>query len=276
MIRRIAGAILVVIVFNATALGVMSVLAPPLGLAWVILLTLAFSAWTLRRGGRRERVVALRLRRPAAAPRIVLLSAASTLLVLLGIGSFVALIAPDMDAADIPQWYHMMEPYTTSAAGWAALILLIAFAIPMVEEFSFRGRIQRVLERRYGVATAITVTSVLFMVMHIGVPHWSILAVSLSLGVMCGIAVHVFRSIWPAVLFHCVWNGSLLATELVAGDPALPEPGPAAMAVSGVLLTGLGALGWRRVLTRRDARSEADDGTHPVRRSTPPIEVGGT
>ena len=67
--------------------------------------------------------------------------------------------------------------------------LLIAFAIPLVEEFSFRGHVQRLLERRYGVPVAIVMSAILFMSLHIGVPHWSILGISLTLGLAAGLAV---------------------------------------------------------------------------------------
>lgn len=252
MIIRIAGAMLTPIIFNMLAMMVLAVLPPAAGLAWVVFLGSAFYAWSVRPGRRRRRRLArLRIRMPRGAPRLVLLSCASSLLLLFGVGSFIALIAPEIDPGDVPVWYEMLQPYRESWVGWAALTALIALAIPMVEEFSFRGHIQRMIERRHGVPAAIATASILFMLLHIGGPHWSILGISLTVGITCGLAVHVFRSIWPAVLTHAAWNGSMIAAEAFGSDlAAQPAPGTAATIASGLGLLGTGLLGWRYVLRR--------------------------
>ena len=250
MILRIAGAVLTVIAFNLTAMFGLAALPPVAGLVWVLALAGAFYVWSTRPGRRRrERLARLRVRPPNAALRWVLLSCAATILLLLAIGSFASLIAPELDAGDIPEWYDMLRPYRETTIGWVALTLLIAFAIPLVEEFSFRGHVQRLLERRYGVPVAIAASAILFMSLHIGVPHWSILGISLTLGLAAGLAVHVFRSIWPAVLMHCAWNGSMIGAEAIASRIGTEyTAGATTNAVSGLLLLALGVLGWRRVL----------------------------
>jgi membrane protease YdiL (CAAX protease family) len=254
VIRRILAAILTVIAFNMTAMGVMIALSPGAGLAWVLLLTAAFYAWSVRPGRRRlRRLARLRVRRPDAAPRWIALACAATLALMAGTSSVIGLIAPDIDAADIPEWYILLQPYRESAAGWAALTVLVAFTIPMVEEFCFRGHVQRTLERRLGIAWAITLSAALFMALHVGGPHWSILGISLTLGVACGLAVHTFRSIWPAVLLHCIWNGGMLLADM-AGPylDAGAAPGTAGLVAGAALGLGAGTAGWRLVLRRRD------------------------
>lgn len=247
------------ILFNMTAMVVLAALPPPAGLAWVVLLGAAFLAWSARPGRtRRRRLARLRLRTPDAAASMVLLSCAASLLLLFGLGSFIALIAPEIDPGDVPVWYEMLQPYRETWVGWAALAVLIAFAIPMVEEFSFRGHIQRLMERRHGVPAGIATASILFMLLHVGGPHWSILGISLTVGITCGLAVHVFRSIWPAVLIHGVWNGCMVAAEALAPDlSAQAAPGTAASVLGGVALIGAGILGWRRVILRSGTQSAA-------------------
>ncbi|HSJ30468.1 MAG TPA: type II CAAX endopeptidase family protein [Longimicrobiales bacterium] len=265
MILRIAGAVLTVIAFNLIAMFGLAALPPVAGLVWVLALAAAFYAWSTRPGRRRrQRLSRLRVRPPAAPLRWVLLSCAATILLLLAIGSFASLIAPELDASDIPEWYDMLRPYRETTIGWVALTLLIAFAIPLVEEFSFRGHVQRLLERRYGVPVAIVASAILFMSLHVGVPHWSILGISLTLGLAAGLAVHVFRSIWPAVLMHCAWNGSMIGAEAIASRIGTEyTAGATANAVSGLALLALGALGWRRVLVAVPGRVLPPESPHP-------------
>ncbi|HEX2166895.1 MAG TPA: type II CAAX endopeptidase family protein [Longimicrobiales bacterium] len=252
MIIRIAAAMLTPIIFNMLAMVVLAALPPAAGLVWVLFLGGAFYAWAVRPGRRRShRLARLRLRAPDGAPRLVLLSCAASLLLLFGVGSFIALIAPEIDPGDVPVWYEMLQPYQETWVGWAALATLIALVIPMVEEFSFRGHIQRLIERRHGVPAAIVTASILFMLLHVGGPNWSILAISLTVGITCGLAVHVFRSIWPAVLTHAAWNGTMIAAEALGSNLATqPAPGTAATIISGMGLVGAGVLVWRYVLRR--------------------------
>ena len=262
---RIVGAVLTVIAFNLIAMFGLAAMHPVAGLVWVLALAGAFYAWSTRPGRRRrERLARLRVRPPDAALRWVLLSSAATLLLLLAIGSFASLIAPELDAGDIPEWYDMLRPYRESAIGWLALTVLIAFAIPLVEEFSFRGHVQRLLERRYGAPVAIVASATLFMSLHVGVPHWSILGISLTLGLAAGLAVHVFRSIWPAVLMHCAWNGSMIGAEAIASRVGTEYTAGATLsAVSGLILLALGVLGWRRVLMAVAAGGRPELAPHP-------------
>jgi uncharacterized protein len=239
--------VLTVIAFNMVAMLVLVALPPVAGLLWVVLLTASFYAWSVRPG--RRRLARLRVRAPDGPARYVALGIGASLLLLFGIATFIGLIAPEIDAGDIPDWYTMLDPYRESIIGWAALSLLIAGAIPLVEEFCFRGHIQRLLEKRVGVPVAVVLSALLFMSLHVGGPHWSILGISLTVGLTCGLAVHHFRSIWPAVLTHAAWNGCMLGAEgLAEALPGADGTTGVSAAVMAVVLVTLGVAGWRVVL----------------------------
>lgn len=76
------------------------------------------------------------------------------------------------------------------------------------EEILFRGTIFQALLERYGQATAIIITSVLFGVAHSMNPDISILAIInvVLAGVVLGAMVARTQSLWSAISFHAVWN----------------------------------------------------------------------
>ncbi len=96
------------------------------------------------------------------------------------------------------------------------VIATVALTAGVAEEAGFRGYMQRPLEERYGLATAIAVTGFMFWVAHLshgwlGLTHLPFhLAVSLVLGVL------VFRtgSIWPAVVLHTAADMMLIPIYL--------------------------------------------------------------
>lgn len=246
--KRVVAAILFVLVFNGVALGVLLLVPPAIGLPWGLALGVAFVWWHLRGDpGRSRRLALVRVRAPRGSTRWVTVAIGSTLLLGLGLTAFILESAPT-SASDVGPVWEAIAAYQSSALGWLALAVMAAGVLPLVEEFCFRGHVQHTLERRMGPAPAILLASLLFMFGHVGVPHWSILLISLTLGVANGAAVYLFGSIWVAVGTHCIWNLAMLSAGVVQGDAAEVEVSTAAIMATAALLTGLGLAGWIALL----------------------------
>jgi membrane protease YdiL (CAAX protease family) len=103
-----------------------------------------------------------------------------------------------------------LEAYGRRPGGMAVLVVYGVGVAPLIEEFVFRGWIQRPLERRFGAAWAIAVTSLLFALFHFepgGFP------IRLAGSAVVGYAVFATRSIWAGVALHAAWNALLFAAD---------------------------------------------------------------
>ncbi|MEW5927348.1 MAG: CPBP family intramembrane glutamic endopeptidase [Gemmatimonadota bacterium] len=117
-----------------------------------------------------------------------------------------------------PETFRPFEALTRTAEGRLAVVLVAMVAAPIVEEFVFRGLVQRPLERRWGPAPAIAFTALLFALVH-ALP-W-VLPIHLLLGLAFGFVVYATRSVWAGVLLHAA-NNSLAALGIGAEAPELP------------------------------------------------------
>lgn len=251
MIRRVLGALAFVIAFNAIAVGVLLLVLPPwFGLVWALALGAAFLWWQLRKGPQwRARRALIRIRPPRASFAQVALACIATLILLFGIAGLIEVFGRPLRQEDLRGW-ELLGRYQETLPGWIALSTLLALVIPVVEEFNFRGRIQHMLERKYGLPLAVAVTSLLFAVSHIGVPRSAILLIPLTLSVANGIAAKLFRSIWVPVAIHALWNGTLALLGRLNSDSTSTygalERG-SILALSGTLVV-LGVAGWFLIL----------------------------
>jgi membrane protease YdiL (CAAX protease family) len=89
---------------------------------------------------------------------------------------------------------------------WAALIVASIVA-GMCEETGFRGYIQRPLEKRYGPAGAITISTAAFAVLHLNQP-WAItlMAPILLAGILLGVLAFSSQSLIPGMIGHAVMD----------------------------------------------------------------------
>lgn len=83
-----------------------------------------------------------------------------------------------------------------------------------VEELMFRGVVQTKLAEEISVPSAVTLTALLFVAIHI--PGWFLLAIPVHaglvttaflIGIICGALRHGTGSLWPAVTAH--WSSNL-------------------------------------------------------------------
>lgn len=100
---------------------------------------------------------------------------------------------------------------------------LLAFAVSGLlpafsEELMFRGLLLHFLRRRYGDRRAIWLSSLLFALLHLSLQGFSLLLV---IGLFLAALTLRYESLWPAVLFHGLYN---IAAILLNGLQARPSP----------------------------------------------------
>jgi membrane protease YdiL (CAAX protease family) len=187
------------------------------GLAAAAVLFAAFLRVYLLRAGRAgetRRWATLRLRPLGREATLGTLAAVPVLLALVwSLGEVWTRLVPVP-----PESFRPFETLTETAEGRLTVILFAMVAAPLVEEFVFRGLVQRPLERRWGPAPAIGFTALLFALGH-ALP-W-VLPIHLLLGLAFGFVVYATRSIWAGVLLHAA-NNSLAALGIGAEAPELP------------------------------------------------------
>lgn len=108
-----------------------------------------------------------------------------------------------------------LDPFGPILGTLEGRLVISVFAIgvaPIIEEFVFRGLIQRAAERAYGPAAGIAIAAFLFAAIHL-LP-W-VLPLHFFLGVIFGFAVYATRSIWAGVALHAVNNAAAMVTTLL-------------------------------------------------------------
>lgn len=165
-----------------------------------------------------------------------------------------------------PESFRPFESLTDTPEGRLTVVFFALAVAPILEEFIFRGMVQHPLERRWGPAPAIGLTTLVFALFH-ALP-W-VLPIHLVLGLAFGYAVYATRSIWAGVVLHAA-NNSFAALGVGAEPPQLPptvwETGPtpdlwaalAVLAVSSVLARAVAAWLWRAGRPGRIAESFAE------------------
>ena len=197
------------------AVGLSVLLAPP---PWGLLLGGAL-AWALLRRfllragrtGERERWATLRLR-PLRGARLHWTLLAVPVLVALSwtLGEVYTRLVP------VPaENFSLYEPYIGTPLGRLSLTLLAVAIAPVIEEFFFRGLLQRPLERRFGPMPAILSAAALFALVHL-LP-W-VFPIHLFLGVVFGFATYATGSIWAGVILHAANNIAAVLGITAAGE----------------------------------------------------------
>lgn len=146
-----------------------------------------------------------------------------------------------------PDQLNPFEELIETPAQRLVLAVMAVGVAPIVEEFFFRGLIQRTLEERWGPTLGIVGAALLFALVHF-LP-W-VLPLHALLGAAFGFAVYATRSIWSGVVLHAA-NNSLAIVGLGVQEDSVPMPtlwesGVTAEWVANlaVFLLALTATGW--------------------------------
>lgn len=119
-----------------------------------------------------------------------------------------------------PSTLDPFQGLTDTPMGRLSATVLAVGVAPVLEEFVFRGLLQRPLERRWGTAWGIAATAAIFGLAHM-LP-W-VFPLHFALGVAFGFAVYATRSIWAGVLLHAA-NNTLAILGLMGEKPVLSTP----------------------------------------------------
>lgn len=188
------------------------------GVAVMVALYYAFVRFLVTRPGvPRDRLALLRLRPLAGETLGWTLAAIPVLLVLSwSVGEVYVRLIPVP-----PENFNPFGPLMDSPAGRLSITVLAVGIAPVVEEFVFRGLIQRTLERRFGAMVGIVVAAAIFAAVH--VLPW-VFPLHFFLGLAFGFAVWASRSIWTGVILHAANNAvAVMGLGMEGSDPG-PTP----------------------------------------------------
>ena len=88
---------------------------------------------------------------------------------------------------------------------WLIGVLLLVWVGP-AEEIFWRGYVQRRFGRRYGGFIGLVITAAVYTLVHIWSFNLMLLAAAGLCGVFWGAMFWQFRSVWPGLISHAVWD----------------------------------------------------------------------
>lgn len=179
--------------------------------------------------------------------------------------AFPSLASPD------PQMEFLTEAALGSPLAWALVIGLGVVAAPVCEELFFRGLALRCLRlRAWGALPAMAFTAALFAAVHLKIVGFFLL---FMIGFVLAAITEWSGRLFPAVLFHALYNGLVLTIALGARRLVTPEMKPFTLTpptperpesvplgtVFWLLALAGPALAWLLFLLRRSLRPPTED-----------------
>ena len=96
----------------------------------------------------------------------------------------------------------------------------VTIAVPLAEELIFRGPAFAALARSpVGKWGAVLISAAAWSLVHLTAP-WLFVAVIFMMGLILGVMLLRFGSLWVTIVCHCVWNS--LSTSLIFGSQYMP------------------------------------------------------
>ena len=83
------------------------------------------------------------------------------------------------------------------------------FGVGVAEEIMFRGVLFRWIDEKWGFPIALTVSALLFGIIHLGQPNatwWSAAAIAIEAGLLLGAAYKWSGTLWLPIGIHWAWN----------------------------------------------------------------------
>jgi membrane protease YdiL (CAAX protease family) len=118
------------------------------------------------------------------------------------------------------QVFNPFGPLLRDPLGRLSIAVVAIAVAPVVEEFFFRGLVQRRLELRWGATAGIVVAAIFFALVH--VQPW-VFPLHFLLGVLFGWVVYVTGTIWSGVVLHAA-NNAAAVIGLRMGEGAWTRP----------------------------------------------------
>ncbi len=84
--------------------------------------------------------------------------------------------------------------------------LLLFFLIGPAEEIFWRGMVQRVLSKKYDAVVGWIVAAFIYAAVHLWAANFVLFMAALICGLFWGWIYMRFRSLWPAIISHAVWD----------------------------------------------------------------------
>ena len=91
-------------------------------------------------------------------------------------------------------------------------LILLAVAVPIIEELLFRGLILDSLSESYGSWASIFISSVIFAILHI---HPLSILNAFWGGMIYGYVRMRTNSLWPSIFLHSMWNGHIVLLQFL-------------------------------------------------------------
>ncbi|NOT39143.1 MAG: CPBP family intramembrane metalloprotease [Alphaproteobacteria bacterium] len=142
-------------------------------------------------------------------------------LVLGFLAAFVFLIGIQARIAEVPAGAF---PATGNTPWYAVVsyIAMVGIVAGVAEEAAYRGYMQVELERAYGPAAAIVLSSIIFALAHFSVP---LLPFVTAVGALLGTVAYLARSIVPGLVVHGVYDFLVTLMIWQFGYPQMPKLG---------------------------------------------------
>lgn len=93
----------------------------------------------------------------------------------------------------------------SQASPWAIGGLLLLWIGP-AEEIFWRGFVQRRLSRQFGEWTGLIIATAIYTLIHIWSFNFMLIMAALICGVFWALMFKYFRSVWPGIISHAVWD----------------------------------------------------------------------
>lgn len=106
-----------------------------------------------------------------------------------------------------------LAPEGFSWASLVAMLLLVGFLVPFIEEIIFRGLLFGWLRKHLRFALAAPIVALLFAVAH---QVWVLVPVLFFMGVVLAAVTERSGSLWPAIILHGTFNGVMTITYYAA------------------------------------------------------------
>lgn len=106
---------------------------------------------------------------------------------------------------------HLNGSYSVISINPVSFILIpfaLMFTVAIIEEILVRGIIFRIMEEKLGSYVSLTISSVLFGVLHLANPHSTLISsiCITTAGFLMGAAFIYSRNLWMPIALHFAWN----------------------------------------------------------------------